>query len=764
MKQFNRLPLASAVGVALLQIALGAHAEETGASNTTPAEVVASDASSSAITLGTVVVFGSKQTRQVSEVSKSDLSQLTPGSSPLEAVKNLPGVNFNSPDSLGAYEWGSRISVRGFNQNQLGFTLDGIPLGDMSYRNYNGLHISRAIISEDLGRIRLAQGTGALDVASTSNLGAAVQFYSQDPSSKPGVKVQQSVGENNLSRTYARLDTGNIAGTNTRLSLSAVNQTTEKWKGEGKQEQQQVNAKLVSEFDRSRLSAFVNWSDRKEADYMDLSKTTAKNLGYNWDYYANWKQAIDSANHVWHKGETSEDDAYYNGSGLRQDTLAGLTYEFDLSESTQLKSTIYTHQQTGTGTWWLPNPPQVNGLPTTPVALRTLEFDINRNGVLSSITHKAGIHSLNAGIWLERNDFVNAMRFYSQDAGPSSLYKRPSNAYLTRWDYKFKTDTLQAYLQDTISATDNLTINIGVKSPHTTTSVDSKDDTVAAFKLNGKLKASKSVLPQLGVNYKLNDNNEFFASAAQNITAFRGVVKGGASPFDAKQAGFDAIKNTIKPEESTNIEAGWRYKDKALEASATVYHINFKNRLLAIQQGSAIAGNASVLSNVGSVITNGAEAFIAFSPIEHVKWSNSISYNDSTYGDDVTTNGVTYNTKDKQAVDSPKIIASSVLKYQNNALSADIGANYIGKRYYTYTNDQSVNGYALVNAGLGYKFNNVSKSVEDIELKFNITNLLNKKYYAFGDNPYDFKDPNGTSYNLLAGAPRSAVISIGAKF
>jgi hypothetical protein len=60
-------------------------------------------------------------------------------------LNKLPGVNFQSADSFGTYEWSARITLRGFNQNQLGFTLDDIPLGDMSYANYNGLHISRAI-------------------------------------------------------------------------------------------------------------------------------------------------------------------------------------------------------------------------------------------------------------------------------------------------------------------------------------------------------------------------------------------------------------------------------------------------------------------------------------------------------------------------------------------------------------------------------------------------------------------------------------------
>src|SRR3546814_9991705 len=52
--------------------------------------------------------------------------------------------------SFGAYEWSQRLSIRGFNQNQLGFTLDGIPLGDHSYGNVNGLHVNRAISPENV--------------------------------------------------------------------------------------------------------------------------------------------------------------------------------------------------------------------------------------------------------------------------------------------------------------------------------------------------------------------------------------------------------------------------------------------------------------------------------------------------------------------------------------------------------------------------------------------------------------------------------------
>lgn len=129
----------------------------------------------------TVEIFGKGQTRQVQNITRKDLAEALPGTSPLKILEKLPGVSFQSADAFGAYEWSTRLSVRGFSQGQLGFTLDGIPLGNMSYGNNNGLHISRAIIPENIGHVDLSQGSGSVGTASTSNLGGAVQFFSVRP-------------------------------------------------------------------------------------------------------------------------------------------------------------------------------------------------------------------------------------------------------------------------------------------------------------------------------------------------------------------------------------------------------------------------------------------------------------------------------------------------------------------------------------------------------------------------------------------------------
>ena len=134
-----------------------------------------------------VVVLGRGETRQVQAITAQQIEYLPPGTSPLKAIEKLPGVNFQAADPYGSYEWSTRITVRGFNQNRIGFTLDGVPLGDMTYGNHNGLHISRAIPTELVGRAVLSQGTGSIDTASLSNLGGAVEFFSASPETEFGM-------------------------------------------------------------------------------------------------------------------------------------------------------------------------------------------------------------------------------------------------------------------------------------------------------------------------------------------------------------------------------------------------------------------------------------------------------------------------------------------------------------------------------------------------------------------------------------------------
>jgi iron complex outermembrane receptor protein len=75
----------------------------------------------------------------------------------------------------------------------------------------------------------------------------------------------------------------------------------------------------------------------------------------------------------------------------------------------------------------------------------------------------------------------------------------------------------------------------------------------------------------------------------------------------------------------------------AFEALVAAYHVDFKDRLVGINTGPGILGNPSVLANVGSVTTNGAEAALTWRPLNSLTWFTSLSWNDSEYDDNYTT-------------------------------------------------------------------------------------------------------------------------------
>jgi iron complex outermembrane receptor protein len=717
-----------------------------------------------------IVVFGRSQTRESHVVKQIEIQQAAPGTSPLKVLNKLPGVNFQSADPYGSYEWSARITLRGFNQIQLGFTLDDIPLGDMFYSNFNGLHISRAIISENISSAVVSEGAGALGTASSSNLGGTIQFYSDDPIDSLGGILAQGFGSDAARRTYVRLGSGLFA-TGTKFYVSYADQDTDKWKGAGEQRQKQANGKLVQEIGQdSRFSVFVNWSDRQEIDYVDMSKQMLSVLGYNWDnYYPNWQLALDAAHgkFIFDKSKIASplDAATYAGSGLREDILTGGTLDAALTDDISAKVTGYHHSDDGRGTIYTPYFPSFTpdfSKILAPISTRATSYDIDRNGVLASVTGTFGNHKITGGLWYESIDFEQGRAFYADTiAAPLSPYEFPTNPFLTQFDYLFHTDTWQFYLQDTVTITDQLTASFGFKS----LSVTNGSTTVAGPVQNGAITAAEHFLPQFGLTYAISNDQELFFNFTQNLRAFQGSVIG-LSPFvvlDTQK--FQTALRTLKPEESMNYEAGWRYRNEFLEAQATLYHIDFFNRLLAYLPCQINQSCPLAINNVGSVETNGAEAGVLVHPLANWSLLGSVSFNDSNYQNDYFAGSTLVPTKGKEVVDSPKWMFKGEIAYDDSNLYGSLGVDYFAKRYYTYVDDNYAGAYAIFNLMMGYRVEDPFAHVKELDFRVNVDNLFDRHYIAtIGSNGFVPSDPQGTVQTLLPGAPRSAFFNVTAKF
>ena len=713
-----------------------------------------------------IVILGRGETRQVQEVSHQQIDLLPAGTSALKAIEKLPGVNFQSADPFGAYEWSARVTIRGFNQNRIGFTLDGVPLGDMTYGNHNGLHVSRAIPSELVDRVVLSQGTGGLDTASSSNLGGTVQFFSAAPSDEFGANLQQMFGSDSARRTFARLDTGAL-GAGTKILLTAVDASSEKWKGGGDQNVRDYNLKVVQPLGGATLTAYYNYSDRMEIDYQDLSIDIVERRGRDWDnFYPNWNAAVAAATACNASGQNDAiacDDAYWNASGLRKDHLGYVALALPFGENVEWNTNVYLHQNEGQGLWGTPYTPTPGG---APLSVRTTEYDLERQGIVTSLTWKVGSHEINGGLWFESNDFVQARRFYGEPnvAAPSRSYEDfQRNPLLTQWEYDFDTTTRVFHLQDTWAVTDSVRINAGFRSVWS----ENEADTIVGPVKTGTLETDEPFLPQIGINWRLSDDLELFAAGSRNVRAF--ASSGTSGPFSTTAAGFAAIRDVIEPETATNVEAGFRVRSDKFEGLLAVYHVDFDDRLVGITQGPGIVGNPSVLANVGGVTTKGVEAALTWRPADGLSWFNSVSFNDSTYDDDyVTTNGAGVQTivpvGGKQVVDTPELLFKSELGYARGPFFAHVDVNHVDDRYYTYLNEGGVDAYTVLNAGFGYRFTGLG-FIEQLTLQADVTNLSDEDYFSTIDsNGFSNSDPNGTAQTLLLGAPRQYFLSLKAKF
>jgi iron complex outermembrane receptor protein len=760
---------------ALVALAPAAHAQVLdAAARTDPA----TDAGQTA----DIVVVGSGETRSVSTLIPANLEALPPGTSIQKALNMLPGVSAQSIDALGVNEQSLSLQVRGFSTTHLGYTLDGMPLGDGAYNNYNGLTISRALISENLGRADLATGIAGLGIASTSNLGGAVIYTSSDPSRNAGLKISQTAGSENALRTFVRLDTGEHQGLSAYVSGQYAQQDLFVNQGAAKRSTgKQINAKIVYRADGFRLTAFADISRTNQADDAYLSKDMLARRGWDLGGYApDWQTyltrnactvtttPVKCAPAV--LPEKAGDVSYTNGQILRNDELFYIAADIGIAKGLSARVQGYRHTDKGAGNNFIAGL-STQGTTTTaddlPVQIRDTRYTIDRDGVLASLSWRIGFNHFEAGIWTEANTSSAARYIRNDVTGPIDLGQflsgQPASA---QWVQETDWTTRQFYLQDTVSLLDDaLSFDFGFKGTYSRSDARAVPGIARAAPpastqfATGTLVASDYFLPEFGIHYQVARGHELFASYAENIAMYQGGFKLG--PQSVTQAIWNVQGATLNPERSKSVEGGYRYVSRALQVSLTGYWVKFDDRLLQYnpcptsQQQNPGCGNS--FHNAGSVTARGVELGVLVKPAPWLTWYNAASLNKTTYDQDLnfcTTTCTVYATHGKQQVDTPQQLVSSTLTVARDRFSASLMGKYTGKRYYTYTNDQGFGGYVTMDLGVGYSFGDIGP-LRNAKLSLNVTNLTDRRYASNFDNSvFAPSDPTGSIQVFHASAPR----------
>ncbi|OUI88187.1 heme receptor [Acetobacter sp. DmW_043] len=722
------------------------------------------------------------------------LSQAPAGTNPLKTLAQLPGIMFQTAQPQGIDVWSNQVFMHGFQQQEIGMTLDGMPLGEQTVRNYNGLNTIQAISSENVARIVVSESAGAESVAATNNLGGSFSYISRDPAHKFGGTVTQGFGSYANFHTFARVDSGDLNSTGTRFYASYMRQDGQIWKGTGDQFMQQVNAKFVQPVgESSSISAFFDWADLHQFSTPDVSPEMLSNVGYKTTNYYNGKQsglqaAINAANGIFPPGfnklKDPEDSAYYDAVLNTDDTFGGIKSHMQLTDKLTWDTTAYGHGETNQTTWTTPYYSSPNG---SPLSELVKEPSIRRFGILSQLHYNIAHNDISGGVWYENNHYQSNMFAYEMpnivDGQLTSAIPNPlghwSNPFAKIYNQTYNTNTFTAFVQDTYRILPNLALHFGFKSVLATTRVGNgfiNDDYYGAgsnIASGVGLTTSKPFLPHISADWHFLKHHELYFDISENVHTYaQSGYKLSNSPFAISQTAFDAGRNSFKPETDWTYALGYRYNSRFVGASVYAYRTNFNNRLQQITSGSAV-NPVSTVSNVGGVTMNGVDAAITIMPIRNLSFTNSISYDHATYDNNLTEAGTSYGTKGKQIVNYPRFMYKTRLSYEWRGVTAYVDANYIGKRNYSYTGDVKIPGYWLSNLGVQYNFgkleafrNSVS-AVKDLTLSFSITNLQNNRYIStMGENGNPLSTGQGAlAYqSMLVGAPRMFFGSLSANF
>lgn len=398
---------------------------------------------------------------------------------------------------------------------------------------------------------------------------------------------------------------------------------------------------------------------------------------------------------------------------------------------------------------------------------RTSYTNTERPGINLKYTRQFDNHKLAAGLWYERAEHRQTQPFVMVDVNgrpmdlwaDSSLVTGPNGKILQGRDQLTISAGRQLYVEDQISLlADRLAMNVGVRLPEIR-----RDGTNYANNSNttdfSVSKTYRETLPQAGIRYRLSDTNSVFANMAKNFRAPQNYVLYESSQADRKR--------DLEAETATNLDFGFRHQSDQLNLGATLFYIDFTNRMAQVRDADGTYRNY----NTGDVTSKGVE-LEAGSRLSG-GWSlyGSLSYTDAKLQSDfATTNSsnvaVVLPTKGKIFVDTPKWMAGLVLRYDTGHWFGGVQAKYSGKRYSTLMNDEEINGYTTVDAHVGYRVAGAG-ILRNARIQLNVLNLFDEDYLAqitsTQTNAVAINGVVGTP-SYAPGAPRFASVTFSADF
>jgi iron complex outermembrane receptor protein len=731
-----------------------------------------------------------------STVTAEELAKQRPTGNAYDALALLPAVNTYSYDATGLF--GGGLTLRGFNSDQIGATINGVPVNDSG--NF-AVFPQEYVDQENTCTTFVTQGSTDVDSPQVGATGGNFGITTCDPEDKQRFRVAQSFGQLNMFKTYLRFDTGRFWDNKAKVFISASQAKADKWKGAGEANRKHVDVGFNYDWDRFNFihgSVLYNKAENNNFSTFNLADLNSK--GYYYDYSTTFigHAPASPGKAVSDPAQANADSFYKLALNPFENVIASATAKFRLGENTDIK--IIPYYWYGYGTGGVQQKLQQENAFLNSATGKFVGQDLNgdgdtldkvwvysgsitrtqRPGISLSVTQNWENHQLLAGFWYERakHQQTGPMQKIGADGTPSDIWlrddlvTRPDGSLYESRNWKSISTAFQGFIQDTATFIDDkLTINVGLRTPHI-----KRDFTNYANEGNSQTtpnsgvtynyeKTYNKVLPQLGARYRITNDDQLFASVARNMKAPPNFV------FSTTNGNLSLVNNiptllgNVRPEMSTNVDIGYRHQTSAISTQATIFFSDFKDR-----QATAFDPNSqtSTLTNVGKVKNKGFEVEAGNTPVNGWSFYSSLGYSSSEIQADLqASKGVYLPTKGNQFPLTPKWKAGLSASYEQDAWYTRLKAKLTSDQQATLANDERVPGYTTVDFDAGYQFPSAGY-FKNPKLTLNVSNLLDRQYR----NPSSQSVANATAYPGITakgvfyylGAPRMITATLRVDF
>ncbi len=731
--------------------------------------------------------------KAVSTITREAIEQVAPGANFTQMIGTIPGVNTAVDDVTGLAN--GHYSIRGFDSSDIGMTVNGAPITDSgSYSVYATEYGD----TENMGDITVLQGIPDVDMPDSGASGGHIAWATIDPTHTPGVDISQSLGSNDYTRTFIRVNTGDVGDVRSWLSYS-VNDA-DKWRGDGDQYVTKIDGKsLWTINDDDSISASLQYNRERTNEYRALTIAQEQQNGYNYDYTTTWIPLAGLSGSAL-TNAINNDKEYY---GLFTNPFRSATFsmdgEFKLSDSLHLSVIPYFQYGDGGG----------GGSGTvTESTSTTNEYgyanqDVNNDGAVidgskgvvysfsEATTYRPGViakfnqdlgtnDSLEYGFWYEQSRKQQHSNYGDVDAdgNPADLWDQssfilyPSGQIQEFYNEYTNTKNEKGFITNNWTPNDQWTFVTGISYLWATRTGYSYDYPGSQAGYDQQTFATfdntwHKFLPTVGIKFQLDDRNQFYIGSGKTFRVPTNTV-----------AILDALVGTANenPETAWNTDIGWRYYGDALSVSADIYHSTYFNK----QEPAYNADNQEFYTAIPHMNMQGfnGEASYKFAP----SWTAYTSYTytqakikgdlDGGPGDSNVDGGSgIYPTDGKTMPDTAKNIVNIGVTYDDKSLWGTLFLRSTSSLYGDYMNTERVGGFTTLNFNSGYRFADWDW-LKKPYVKLNVYNLTDRHAFSYVYSPQLLATSGGALYpELYASSPsygllqtRAFMVTFGASF